>query len=62
MRRDKDRTKTGEDRIIELCPRALDVLKRQLALRTRLEQAGKIHHDDVFFRDSGEPIRNLNDP
>jgi integrase len=30
--RDKDRTKTGEDRLIELCPRALEVLKRQLAL------------------------------
>jgi len=62
MRRDKDRTKNGEDRIIELCPRALEVLKRQFALRARLERAGKIHHDDVFFRDSGEPIRNLNHP
>jgi integrase len=32
MTRDKDRTKTSEDRIIELCPRALEVLKRHLAL------------------------------
>lgn len=36
MARDKDRTKTSEDRLIELCPRALEVLKRQLALRKRL--------------------------
>lgn len=32
MRRNKDRTKTGEDRLVELCPRAIGVLKRQLAL------------------------------
>jgi hypothetical protein len=31
--RDKDRTKTQEDRDVELCPRALEVLKRHLALR-----------------------------
>jgi integrase len=62
MRRDKDRTKTGEDRIIELCPRALEVLKRHLALRARLKLAGKIHHEDLFFREDGAPIRNLNDP
>lgn len=30
MRRDKDRTKTSEDRIVEPCPRALQALKRQL--------------------------------
>jgi integrase len=35
MARDKDRTKTSEDRIVQLCPRALEVLKRQLALRER---------------------------
>ncbi|MEJ0034857.1 MAG: hypothetical protein WDO68_02010 [Gammaproteobacteria bacterium] len=27
----KKKTKTGEDRIVELCPRALEVLKRQLS-------------------------------
>ena len=33
MARDKDRTKTSTDRLVELCPRALQVLKRHLALR-----------------------------
>jgi len=59
---DKDSTKTGEDRQIELSPRALEVLGRQLALRTRLELAGKIHHDQLFFKEGGEPIRNLQYP
>jgi integrase len=34
---DKDSTKTGEDRHMALCPRALNVMNRQLALRNRLE-------------------------
>ncbi|GFE91709.1 site-specific integrase [Steroidobacter agaridevorans] len=62
MRRNKDRTKTGEDRLVELCPRAIDVLKRQLALRARFKLAGKIHHDYLFFRDDGKPLRDLNHP
>ncbi len=62
MRRDNDRTKTSEERLVELCPRALDVLKRQLALRAALKLAGHIHHENVFFRHDGSPIRNLNDP
>jgi integrase len=62
MKRDKDRTKTGEDRLVELCPRALEVLKRQLALRARLKLAGKIHHNYLFFREDGSPIRDLNHP
>jgi len=62
MKRDKDRTKTGEDRIVELCPRALEVLKRHLALRARLKLQGLITHDDLFFRDNGRPIRDLNHP
>jgi integrase len=37
---DRDCTKTGEDRRIFLCPRALAVLKSQLKLRARLERAG----------------------
>jgi integrase len=60
--RDKDRTKTSEDRIVELCPRALHVLKRHLALRARLRLEGKIHHEDLFFKDDGTPIRNLQYP
>jgi integrase len=56
---DKDSTKTGEDRRIELCPRALQVLNRQLALRQRLVEAGKIDHEHLFLKETGEPIRNL---
>jgi integrase len=59
MARDKDRTKTSEDRLIELCPRALEVLKRQLALRARLKLAGKLNHEELLFKDNGDPIRNL---
>ena len=59
---DKDCTKTGEDRRIALCPRALDVLKRHLTLRARLELDGKIDHDQLFFKETGEPIRNLQYP
>src|SRR5581483_10493751 len=55
----KDSTKTGEARRVELCPRALFVLRRQLAQRARLQHEGKIHHDHLFFKDNGEPIRNL---
>jgi integrase len=60
MARDKDRTKTCEDRIVRLCPRALEVLKRQLALRERWQRLGvRIDHKHVFFKDDGEPIRHL---
>jgi hypothetical protein len=56
---DRCQTKTGEDRRITLCPRALAVLKRQLSLRARLEDAGVVRHDYVFFRETGEPFSNL---
>jgi hypothetical protein len=56
---DKDSTKTGEARRVELCPRALLVLRRQLALRARFQHEGRIHHEHLFFKDNGEPIRNL---
>jgi integrase len=59
MSRDKDRTKTSVDRTLELCPRALQVLKRQIALRERLKAAGLIHHEKVFFKENGEEIVNL---
>ena len=55
----KDSTKTGEDHCIELCPRALQVLRRQLALRESLKRTGKINHDQLFFKATGAPIRNL---
>lgn len=56
---DRSSTKTGEDRRVELCPRALAVLKRHLRLRARLKAAGKIDHDHVFFQETGPPITNL---
>ena len=56
LRRDKDRTKTQEDRDVELCPRALDVLKRHLALRAEYVAAGKIAHQHLFFLEDGRPI------
>src|SRR5262245_31986179 len=49
--RDKNRTKTDQDRVIELCPRALHVLERHLALRREPVATGKINHSFVFFRD-----------
>ncbi len=59
---DKDSTKTGEGRRMELSARALDVLSRQLALRKRLELAGMVNHGHLFFKENGEPIRNLQYP
>jgi len=35
------------------------VLGRQLALRARHQHEGGIHHEHLFFKDNGEPIRNL---
>jgi hypothetical protein len=61
-RRHKNRTKTGVDREITLCGRALDVLKRQLSLREELRRVGKIDHDLVFFDEDGAPIINLSYP
>jgi integrase len=58
----KDCTKTGEDRRIVLCPRALAVLQRQLALREQLRRAGKLDHEYLFFKANGAPIRNLQYP
>lgn len=55
----RDCTKTGEDRQVHLNPRALHVLRRQLALREALISSGTIDHDYLFFKENGEPIRNL---
>ena len=59
---DRCKTKTGDDRRVQLCPRALSVLRRHLRLRERLEAAGKIDHDHVFFLETGESFRNLHHP
>ena len=56
---DKDSTKTADDRRIVLSPRAVGVLKRQLALREVLVRAGKIDHELLFFKANGQPLRNL---
>jgi hypothetical protein len=55
LSRDKDRTKNGEDRTVELCPRALEVLKRHLALREKMAAAGKVKHADLFFHPRWPP-------
>ncbi len=59
---DKDVTKTGEDRRIFLCRRAVAVIERQLRLRKRLVQAGMIYHEHLFFTDSGAPIPDVKYP
>jgi integrase len=56
---DKNTTKTHEDRLIELCPRAVAVLRRQLALHRDLRSRGRIDHDQLFFSANGAPIRTL---
>jgi integrase len=56
---DKNCTKTGEDRIVTLCPRAIRILARQLKLRERLKTAGLIDHDHLFFTPEGAVIRHL---
>jgi integrase len=56
LRRDKDRTKTQEDRDVELSPRALEVLGRHLALRDEYVSAGKVTHEHLFFLEDGRPI------
>ena len=52
----KNRTKTNQDREIDLCPRALQVLHAQLSLLARMAAAGTIHHNHVFFTAVGEPF------
>jgi integrase len=56
LRRDKDRTKTQEDRNFELCPRGLEILKRHFRLRDEYVAAGKIRHHHLFFLEDGSPI------
>jgi len=59
---DKDVTKTGEDRRLVLCPRAIAVIERQLRLRDRLVRAGTIDHEHLFFTDSGAPLPDVKYP
>jgi len=59
LTRKKNRTKTNQDREIDLCPRALEVLRQQLVLREQMVATGKIHHECVFFTEDGEPFRTI---
>jgi integrase len=59
---DRCQTKTGDDRRVRLCPRALAVLKRHLLLRGRLKAAGKLKHQRLFFLETGEPFQTLHYP
>jgi integrase len=62
MSKNKDRTKTSVDRLVELYPRAMQVLQRQLSLRARMKLAGQIRHEEVFFQEDGSQITNLTYP
>jgi integrase len=59
---DKNTTKTHEDRLFELCPRALAILDSQLKLRGELQRAGRIDHDQIFFTENGKRFRDIDDP
>jgi integrase len=54
----KNRTKTNQDREVNLCPRALQVLHAQLSLRVQMDAAGTINHNRVFVTAVGEPFVN----
>jgi integrase len=56
LRRDKDRPKNGEERVIELCGRAIDVLERHLKLRAQYLAEGRINHKHLFFHQDGTSI------
>jgi integrase len=56
---DRDVTKTGEDRRIELGPRAVAVLERQLRLRERLLRERRLDHEALFCTAEGQPLRHL---
>ena len=57
---DKNMTKTREDRVFPLCPRAIAVLRRQLALYLNLRSRGRVDHHQLFFGANGAPIRTFN--
>ncbi len=59
---DRATTKTGVHRVFELCPRALAVLRRQLALRDQFQRNGRLRHAHLFFSDDGAPIQSIHEP
>ncbi len=46
---DNDSTKTGDDRVVVLCQRALDASYRQLALRSRFDLAADGMQQDLLY-------------
>jgi len=59
---DRNCTKTRQDRLIQLCPRAVRVIHRQLRLREQLAHSARVDHDHLFFEQSGGPIQGLLHP
>jgi hypothetical protein len=51
-----DWIKRNENREITRCPRALEVMRAQFALRERMVAWGLISHKVVFFSAAGEPL------
>jgi integrase len=56
---DRNCTKTRQDRLIHLCPRAIRVIRRQLEVREVLLRHGSLDHDSLFLDENGAPIQNL---
>jgi len=59
---DKHCTKTGEDRRIVSCPRAIAIIERQLRSRARVSREGLIQHQRLFFTDQGWLIPDVKCP
>jgi integrase len=58
----RDVTKTGSDRQVELCARAVSVLERQLRLRESLEREGRLEHEYLFFEARGQVFPDTRNP
>jgi integrase len=55
-------TKTGEDRRVELCPRAIAILESHLTWRESLVRKGHVQHNALFFTHVYRPISNVSYP
>ena len=58
----RDVTKTGENRRVELCPRASAILESHLAWRDALVRENRINHDALFFTHHFRPIPDAKYP
>jgi hypothetical protein len=58
----RDVTKTGEDRRVVLCPRAIEILESHLTWRASLVRQGRIDHDALFFKHDFQPIPDAKYP